>query len=544
MRTIRSLPVLIASLVALDVAAQEPAGPGPARARGPTLVVPDGPAPTVDGRIDEEEWKGAEGFSLLRGEEAFASGRIRRQGRQLYLALETELSPWAMGLRLSFSDPVAKSSIIVLVTPLHTPRTPLSAFRSLEGREAEPLSCSACDVRFAFAEGPGFSCELRLPLDVLEFAGTDKVYEFAAEMWGLETNRAIAVYPHASQGGLATVGVGYVDPGGKWSGAGEAVPPRNEALALLEELAAVDPETGPPLFANAGWLGGRRCDAPLAELQERLEKAIAAYPDYVSLRTLLAQVRMARNDLAGTLAVVDELGAAFPAVGASPRHLLVRAELLRDLGRYAEAVEHLERNAEALRTNPNLAGDKAILAAMRDHWRIEQEIRKEEAARDDLPRVRMKTTKGEFVIELFEDDAPNGVANFVSLVESGAYEGTRFHWVEGGRRMLGGDPNSRDDDPHNDGFGDPGYMIEAEPGRRLHFPFTVSYADKRRTRATEGSIFAIHVAPFPAVDGRNTVFGRVIEGEDVVRRLEYYDAIEKAEVIRRRDHPYEPVKRP
>jgi len=542
MRTIRSLPVLIASLVALDAAAQEPGAP--AAGAVSTLVVPEGPAPVVDGQITDEEWKGAAEFTLRRGEHVFATGLLRRDGRQLYMGLRTELSPWALGLRFTFADPISRSRIITLVTPLHAPRSPLAAFRQLAEREPDPLSCVSCDVRFGLSAKTGFTSELRLPLDFLEFASTDTAYEFSAEMWGLETERAIAVFPQASEGGTAIAGHCHLKPQATWSGPAKDPPPPNEGIALLEEAAAVDDERGPPIGAAAGWFDGQRKDAPLAAMQERIERAIAAYPDYVSLRTLLAQVKMARNDLAGALAVIDELDTASPEMGASPRHILVRAELLRDLGRYGEAIEQLKSHAGVLHNNPNMEGDIRFLAAMRDSWRVEQEIRKGEAERDDLPRVRLKTTKGDIVIELFEDDAPNGVANFISLVESGFYEGTRFHWVEGGRRMLGGDANSKDNDPHNDGFGDPGYMIEAEIGRRLHFPFTVSYADKRRSRATEGSIFAIHIAPFPLGDGRNTVFGRVIEGEDVVRRLEYYDAIEKGEVVRRRDHAYEPVKRP
>ena len=141
-------------------------------------------------------------------------------------------------------------------------------------------------------------------------------------------------------------------------------------------------------------------------------------------------------------------------------------------------------------------------------------------------------------------DARNVVANFISLVESGNYAGTRFSWCEGGRRVLGGDPNTRDEDPHNDGFGDPGYLIESEPGRRLNLAYMVAFTDKRRARRTEGCTFVIHMAPFPALDGVNTVFGRVIEGHATVRKLEYYDAIEATEVVRKRDHAYEPIKRP
>jgi hypothetical protein len=71
----------------------------------------------------------------------------------------------------------------------------------------------------------------------------------------------------------------------------------------------------------------------------------------------------------------------------------------------------------------------------------------------------------------------------------------------------------------------------------------VSFADRRRERRTEGCVFVIHISPLPGFDGVNSTFARVVAGEDVVRRLEYYDAIAKATVVRKRPHAYVPVKR-
>ncbi|HEX5442682.1 MAG TPA: peptidylprolyl isomerase, partial [Pirellulales bacterium] len=62
-------------------------------------------------------------------------------------------------------------------------------------------------------------------------------------------------------------------------------------------------------------------------------------------------------------------------------------------------------------------------------WHQEQELREAEAKADDLPRVLLKTTKGDLVIELFENEAPNTVANFLTLVEKGYFDGTEFHRV-------------------------------------------------------------------------------------------------------------------
>ena len=74
---------------------------------------------------------------------------------------------------------------------------------------------------------------------------------------------------------------------------------------------------------------------------------------------------------------------------------------------------------------------------------------------NDRPQVVLKTSKGDIVIELFEDEAPNTVANFVSLIEKGYYDGLTFHRVIDGFVAQGGCPKG-------DGTGGPGYHIPCE----------------------------------------------------------------------------------
>ncbi len=529
-----------ALLAAVPAAAQDLA---PAAPHG--LLVPALPAPALDGRIGDEEWKGAAAFTVKRGEETVGRGWLLRAGRQLYFAFDTALSPWGLGMRITFTDPVSGRANLVLVTPVNPPRPPLAAFRRFGGRDPEAVPCSSCDIRMDLAGREGFGCELRIPLDLLEIAPTDHAYAFALELWGLEEDRTIAVYPQEDRAATTHLVPAELRSEGAWGAAeaGEKAPPANEGLKLLEDVERQQEEGGPAFPRDAGWLDGRRKDAPLAALGERAARVAAATPDIISVRTFLVQARIARNDFKGALEALDELGAFLPALATTSRHLLIRMQLLRDGGRYDEALKVLVDNAEHLKADPAAARERVILEDLCEAWRVEQEIRAAEAKRDDLPRVLLKTTKGEIVLELFEDDSPNGVANFIALVESGFYDGTRFHWVDGGGRVVGGDPESRDNDPHNDGYGGPGYMIESEPGRRMTFPMTVGYADNRRQRRTEGSSFVIHLSPFPLADGVNTTLGRVLSGEDVAKSLEHYDTIEKASVLRKRPHPYTPVKR-
>jgi len=186
------------------------------------------------------------------------------------------------------------------------------------------------------------------------------------------------------------------------------------------------------------------------------------------------------------------------------------------------------------------------LAAYKKLWEQEQEIRAKEAEKNDLPRVKLKTTKGDIVIELFEDQAPNTVANFVSLVEAGFYNDKNFHRVLKNFMAQGGCPKG-------DGTGGPGYEIKCEcyePGTRMHFRGSLSMAHAGRD--TGGSQFFLTFLPTAHLNGRHTCFGRIIEGMDVLARLQRIDPmgdaaktpdkIVTAEVVRKRDHEYKPRK--
>jgi len=188
---------------------------------------------------------------------------------------------------------------------------------------------------------------------------------------------------------------------------------------------------------------------------------------------------------------------------------------------------------------------------VRGKWRRESALRDAEAIADDLPRVRISTSVGDLVVELFENEAPNTVANFLSLVESGYYDGTPFHRVIPGFMAQGGDPTGR-------GSGGPGYAIACEtghPSARKHFLGSLSMAHAGKD--TGGSQFFLTFRPTEHLDGKHTVFGRVIEGFEVLPKIQRtqtpdgrpapgvkQDKILKAEVIRKRDHDYVPDKLP
>jgi cyclophilin family peptidyl-prolyl cis-trans isomerase len=188
----------------------------------------------------------------------------------------------------------------------------------------------------------------------------------------------------------------------------------------------------------------------------------------------------------------------------------------------------------------------ADLPAQKMAWTKEQAIRQKESEAGDLPRVKLETNKGTIVIELFENEAPQAVGNFVSLVEKKFYDGLTFHRVLAGFMAQGGDPTGN-------GTGGPGYKIYCECQKtdaRKHFRGTLSMAHAGRD--TGGSQFFLTFRPTTHLDGLHTAFGRVIEGLDVLTKLQRRDPqapnpptpdkIVKAEVLRKRDHKYEPTK--
>ncbi len=190
---------------------------------------------------------------------------------------------------------------------------------------------------------------------------------------------------------------------------------------------------------------------------------------------------------------------------------------------------------------------KKTIESERPKVQGEMAIRAIEEKKDDLPRVKIETTKGTIVVELFENEAPNTVANFVSLVESHFYDGTPFHRVIPGFMAQGGDPTGT-------GTSGPGYTIACEcdlPDARKHFLGSLSMAHAGKD--TGGSQFFLTFAPTEHLDGRHTVFGRVIEGFEILPKITRTegpqagpskDKILKAEIIRKRDHEYKPKTTP
>ncbi len=135
----------------------------------------------------------------------------------------------------------------------------------------------------------------------------------------------------------------------------------------------------------------------------------------------------------------------------------------------------------------------------------------------DLPeRARVRTTRGDIAIQLERDLSPNTVANFADLAAKGYFNGIHWHRVVPNFVVQAGDP-------HGDGQGGPGYTIRCEMNPLGYETGRVGMALSGKD--TGGSQFFITQSPQPHLNGRYTIFGRVLTGMDVVDRLDVDDRI-------------------
>ncbi len=139
----------------------------------------------------------------------------------------------------------------------------------------------------------------------------------------------------------------------------------------------------------------------------------------------------------------------------------------------------------------------------------------------------METDSGMIELDLFENDAPNTVANFIKLVNEGFYDGLSFHRVIDGFMAQGGCPNSREGSQGMPGTGGPGYKIDCEINKNKHVAGSLSMAHAGKN--TGGSQFFIVHESQPHLDGVHTVFGHT-KNMDVVLSLRNGSKINKVTI--------------
>lgn len=306
---------------------------------------------------------------------------------------------------------------------------------------------------------------------------------------------------------------------------GELLDARSQFYELMPHITG---DESPDMIAKA-----------LADAEAALKLLPRDRPLLVRRAGLLRKVSRYEEAAAG----IDEVLRDDPANASA---LAIRGLIHLSMNEFDPAAARLEEALKGKdRLSPSLLDEaqESVEAARkgRELWTAELKIREAEAKSDDLPRVKIVTDKGDILVELFENEAPNAVASFIDLCSKEFYNKTKFHRIVGDFMVQGGDPNSRDNDPRNDGQGGPGYRFADELGEkhRKHFRGSLSLANNGPD--TNGSQFFLTYRPTSHLDGKHVVFGRVIEGLDVVHKLAAGDAIRETQVVRKRNHPYRPT---
>jgi peptidyl-prolyl cis-trans isomerase B (cyclophilin B) len=148
-------------------------------------------------------------------------------------------------------------------------------------------------------------------------------------------------------------------------------------------------------------------------------------------------------------------------------------------------------------------------------------------------KAKITTNKGEMIAELYAQETPITVENFVKLANEGFYNGLKWHRVLPDFVIQGGCPNSREDASGMPGTGGPGYKIPCEVNaeKQYHDRGVLSMAHAGRN--TGGSqFFVCHSRNNTAhLDGNHTCFGRVVEGLDVIDSIRQGDTIDQIEIL-------------
>lgn len=280
------------------------------------------------------------------------------------------------------------------------------------------------------------------------------------------------------------------------------------ALQAVEKRDAAWSDLADPIDASMGFV-------QLADAEE-LASLADAKEDQISgpwVRAMEISKRIEERDYHGAKAALDRLAADFP-----DHELLTQTFRFTEEGEPQKLYDFL-----ATRLGELQAWDKA-------HPNLFENPPLPEGS----PRVRLTTAAGPIVVGLYEEKAPEHVANFLKLCSEGFYDGTKFHRVMSNFMIQGGDPNTREEDTSTWGQGGPDYKIEPEITDLYHFEGVLAAAKMPGDTESSGSQFYITTGAPHWLDGQHTVFGVLLEGQDTV------DAIESG-TIAEGDRPENPI---
>jgi peptidyl-prolyl cis-trans isomerase B (cyclophilin B) len=562
-----AVPVVVVLSVALRVADAGPdeprAGGAPASAKGD---VPAGFPVGVDGVVSSGEWEDAAKVPLAPGDAVL---RVKQSRGTLLLGLETT-RPWPNRGRFHLYVAAGEGEAAVRTHLDVEPREhdrPHAMLLDHAGTAAEAIADGAVVARFAGLETRA-SLEAAVSLAALHLDPKAPgplrwIAVLTAPGLGISASTfpagldlrgpANVVPPDLASTSRWAVASTWVDAGGGGAYAASDWKAWSEADRELTTKGMRAHELARALLDEGG--NGRdeprKSDREIEEGILRPLREIASKEPWTAadVRAVAAGL-WKENRYDEALGLLE--GASSTRRDSEPKNddWLVEGKVAFDAERFERSAAAYARLADAL--GPNLGAPwkaRADYATGLEKALAEERARRAaDAAKGDLPLALLRTSKGEIVVRLLEDEAPNSVANFVHLAEEAKAEdgtpffaGTLFHRVIPGAFAQGGDPVSRTKGCDVAGGGGPPWRIEAEPPKRRFFRGAVGWAVDGNHRV--GSQLFVATGPLPKHDKLGIpLFGTVVAGMDVADRLDACDALLEVRILRKRDHPYAPRK--
>ena len=282
---------------------------------------------------------------------------------------------------------------------------------------------------------------------------------------------------------------------------------------------------------------------------ERDYELLAQLTDSDAVWVAWAKMKLAENkyDEAGSMARSRPYDLA-----ETPEIAIINARSMMSRNDFQAAIDAIDAIPEEGLAKPGIRAQATRYRSESERWLASWEdeaaARAVEDAAGTAPVMQLITSRGPVTIMLFEEQAPNTVANFIELAEQGFYGGTRFHRVEPNFVVQGGDPNSRPGTAGQPGTGGRGAQIPDEANRddkRLHFAGAVAMAKAPNPNLPGASIpntassqFYVVLEPRESLNKEYTVFGRVIDGMEVLQRIRRDDELTAVTTISRPDREY------
>jgi len=512
----------------------------------PEIPVRGGAPITLDARIGEAEW--ADAFSVTRDRPGGGSVRflLKRTGPWIAFGVDAVGSYSGEVLHLYVSD-ASGAWITNVIVGLGHPALPPALWRrgsrevltSADVSPGEPPR--ACLVRVALGNTGRWSAEVLLRLGALGIGRGD--LRDLRGLVALQANDPVRLEVLTLPGGAGDPFdpkqyARLVSPDG-W-GAGETWPPvtpeQSREFDDAELLYRLCLEHDQIAQQNVEQMVITRAVRPrsmsrINALRQDLEAGRARNPSLPSWPYFLARLLDAGNLYGEAQQIIDT----FP----EPLHTLSPFAGL--IAEHCIATEQFDRALRICAECPYMPDHDRIKKVATEGVKVKEQerlaVEKDAAKAEKNPRVAFHTAKGVIVIELFEDDAPAAVRNFMDLVmRRKYYDGLRFHEVEGAHAAMIGDPRTRMGSTET--RPGPDWSIRKETSSRgilRGYLTTLPLADE----TVHGSMIVISLVPLLSGVPGTDVFGRVVEGMDVLLSLEQDDVLDHVEVLSRRNHQYD-----